>query len=557
MEITTHAVTQENHYRIKLVLPYFLGLSFFILLMQTFINISTTQKNMILFLFGINFFGFLAFYYIKPNQTIIWGYTLGILFWGVSYVLLLPLHILGHVTLTSLFYCLSFFIIYKGLDAIYLLAPGTILVIMGLNTINNLPLLYCVGIYGITGSICLLLTLMNWKLWKTSYFQKMELLEEDRILKQNYWIKSDENTQLVNQLENVLAFGNNIFENSFSDENTFLRYSFQKAITLCPLADYGSVFTISNGQVNFVMTIGHDYSTLKDLPIREELFKLPSEEVMVIKNIEHQFFNTSENQKLIIEFIGAVKPTKETLTFQINLGNQKAIGFCLDIAASSSSIFNHDDIRTMEAFKTIVKFYYINDRFINLQSHFKGDLIRSLTNFLELHDIYTKGHSIDVANYSKMIAELMGFDPQNIEEIYWAGVLHDIGKLLIPNTILNKTKPLNSDEFKLIRTHPDLAANALLENPELFNIARIIRAHHEHYDGNGYPQGLKGDNIPIESRIIAVADSYEAMTANRPYKRKMAQFEAIDELLSCSGTQFDPDIVSHFVALLMEKEHAS
>jgi putative nucleotidyltransferase with HDIG domain len=557
MEITAHAVTQENHQRIKLILPYFLGLSFFFLLMQTFINTSANQKNMMLILFGLNFIGFLSFRYIKPNQMLIWGYTLGILFWGVSYVLWLPSYILGHVTLTSLFYCLSFFIIYKGWDAIYLLAPGIIFVIMGLNSIGDLNLLYYIGIYISTGAICLLLTLMNWKLWKFSYLQKMEILEEDRILKHDYNMKSIENTQLVNQLENVLAFGNNIFENSFSDENTFLRYSFQKAINLCPIADYGSVFTITNGQVDFVMTIGHDYSALNALSIREELFKLPSEEVMVIRHIEHQLFNTSENQKLIKEFIVAVKPTKETLTFQINLGDQKSIGFCLDIATNSSSFFNHDDIRTMEAFKTIVKFYYINDRFINLQSHFKGDLIRSLTNFLELHDIYTKGHSIDVANYSKMIAEQMGFDPQNIEEIYWAGVLHDIGKLLIPNTILNKTEPLNSDEIKLIRTHPDLAANVLLENPELLNTARIIRAHHEHYDGNGYPQGLIADNIPIESRIIAIADSYEAMTANRPYKRKMTHLEAIDELLSCSGTQFDPDIVSHFVALLMIKEHAS
>jgi HD-GYP domain-containing protein (c-di-GMP phosphodiesterase class II) len=293
---------------------------------------------------------------------------------------------------------------------------------------------------------------------------------------------------------------------------------------------------------------------LNQLPLREELFQVDSEKVIIIDSIQQRILSKTENQKLISKYLEAVQLMKQTITFQIKISQRKCIGFCFDLSVNNPLSFSKDSVRAMDALRTILRFYYINNRFLHLQSHFKGDLILSLANFLEMHDEYTQGHSINVADYSKQIAKEMKLSPDVVDEIYWSGVMHDIGKLLIPKEILSKTSRLTDAEFELIRLHPDLAADALSENPELSNISQIIRHHHERFDGKGYPSGLKGVGIPLASRIICVADAYEAMTSNRPYSQKRSSADGILELQQCSGSQFDPEITQTFISILEQSQ---
>lgn len=156
-------------------------------------------------------------------------------------------------------------------------------------------------------------------------------------------------------------------------------------------------------------------------------------------------------------------------------------------------------------------------------------------------------HTERVSQYCEAIARAMGFSEKEVSDLKTAGILHDIGKITIPSEMLNKPSKLTKEEFEVIRRHPETGYQMLRSVDEYVPLAESVLFHHERWDGKGYPCGLKGEDIPLEARIIAVADVYEAMTAKRSYQRTKSKEEAVAELERCSGTQFDPDIVKVFV----------
>lgn len=189
-----------------------------------------------------------------------------------------------------------------------------------------------------------------------------------------------------------------------------------------------------------------------------------------------------------------------------------------------------------------------------LQRHKKmtNDISLSLISVIEIYDNYTKGHSKNVANYALVLANTLDFDENFLEECYYSALLHDLGKTIVPNEIVCKTGKLTTSEYEIIKKH-SFYSYKILENIESFDsIAKNVLYHHEHYDGNGYPEGIKDENIPIIARIIAVADAFDAMTTNRTYRSKLTKEEAIEELKRCSGSQFDPDLVDLFIEAISE-----
>jgi diguanylate cyclase (GGDEF)-like protein/putative nucleotidyltransferase with HDIG domain len=175
-----------------------------------------------------------------------------------------------------------------------------------------------------------------------------------------------------------------------------------------------------------------------------------------------------------------------------------------------------------------------------------------LAETLDLRDAGTARHSGTVGTYAERTARALGLTADRVERIRVAGVLHDIGKLGIADAILQKPAQLNDVEWTEIRRHPELGAR-ILDHANLRDVARWVRGHHERVDGSGYPDGLAGDDIPLESRILAVADAYEAMTADRPYRRAMDAAAARAELERCAGTQFDPEVVAAFAGALASR----
>ena len=180
----------------------------------------------------------------------------------------------------------------------------------------------------------------------------------------------------------------------------------------------------------------------------------------------------------------------------------------------------------------------------------------TLAEALDLRDPRTARHSETVGRYAEGMARELGFSEDRTERIRLAGVLHDIGKIGVADSILFKDGPLNDDEWTEIRNHPEIGAR-LLSGPGLADLRAAVLAHHERLDGDGYPFGLSGEEIPLEARIIAVADAFEAMLADRPYRRGRPAAEALEELDRCSGTQFDPRVVDALKAYLSRSHGAA
>lgn len=172
--------------------------------------------------------------------------------------------------------------------------------------------------------------------------------------------------------------------------------------------------------------------------------------------------------------------------------------------------------------------------------------------FFEAKDDYTKGHSKRVAQYSQMIAEKMGYTQEQCRQIYYIGLMHDCGKIYIPDEILKKPGKLTAQEYEIIKSHTVKGAEMLKEFNSIEHIRDGVLYHHERYDGNGYPEGTAGEAIPLLSRIICVADSFDAMNSRRCYRDQLTKEYIIDELTKNSGKQFDPGVVEIFLDLIKE-----
>lgn len=181
-----------------------------------------------------------------------------------------------------------------------------------------------------------------------------------------------------------------------------------------------------------------------------------------------------------------------------------------------------------------------------------SQMIMALGSAIDAKDVYTNGHSERVAKYSGEIARRMGKSTQEINDIYYIGLLHDIGKIGIPDYIINKAGKLTEEEYELIKNHPNIGAEILSSITEMPGISFGAHWHHERFDGKGYPDGLAGEDIPEVARIICVADAYDTMTSKRVYRDVLPQKVARDEILKGRGTQFDPVIADYMLEMIDE-----
>ncbi len=227
----------------------------------------------------------------------------------------------------------------------------------------------------------------------------------------------------------------------------------------------------------------------------------------------------------------------------------KVIGV-LSLESKKPSEFTPKDLSTLETLSNQVGVALENARLLSENEELFMGTIRAFSKIIDAKSPWTKGHSERVTKYALAIGKEIGLSEEQMKNLEIAGLLHDIGKIGISELILDKPDKLSEEEYSVIKKHPDVGADILLPIKQLKEVIPAIRHHHEHFDGSGYPMGLKGEEIPLLARILAVADAFDAMHSDRPYRRGMSIDEIVQELKRCKGTQFDPKIVDAFLKVL-------
>ena len=233
---------------------------------------------------------------------------------------------------------------------------------------------------------------------------------------------------------------------------------------------------------------------------------------------------------------------------------KKVIGVIEVLNKLDESDFTEQDLEALKAVASTAALAIDNLRINEELLYGYSNAVRALATAIDEKDPYTRGHSQRVKEYALLGARALPLSPWELEAIEYAGVLHDIGKIGIPDATLRKAGPLTSQEWALMRNHPRIGSSIVGSIPRLEEVRELIVHHHEHYDGTGYPRGLKGESIPIGARLLAVADAFDTMTTNRAYRGALSMGSAIEELRRCSGTQFCPVAVEAFISSFMSRQ---
>jgi HD-GYP domain-containing protein (c-di-GMP phosphodiesterase class II) len=245
-----------------------------------------------------------------------------------------------------------------------------------------------------------------------------------------------------------------------------------------------------------------------------------------------------------------MKDLKESVRFVVPLNNNQYGGISLDIMKDSLDSFSKADLENIKHLQQLLISFYERNELLLQNSSLKDDIVYSLIKTLEIYDHYTGGHSEDVAYFSKLIAEHLNLSSKEIYNIYWAGIVHDIGKIGVSPGIINKDGKLTLEEYNEVKNHSKLGHSILSQSNELKDIALLVRHHHEWFNGSGYPDGLKGKDIPFGSQILCVADAVSAMATNRSYQKKKSLEEIKEELLLYKNVQFNKEIVDMMIHLI-------
>ena len=270
---------------------------------------------------------------------------------------------------------------------------------------------------------------------------------------------------------------------------------------------------------------------------------------------------------LVVKALAGLTDKKREINAKIFLIPPAVFNFAYISLAFSNLDLNFETITVIYIFSIIITFlviwaFYVIIKNINATNEaieakeqnktLSVEVMEALAHTIGAKDKYTNGHSVRVAKYSRMIAEKMGLSAEMCENIYYMGLLHDIGKIGVPNEIINKPAKLTDEEYDVIKTHPGIGYGILSEIKSRPDLATGALWHHERYDGKGYPEHKAGEDIPLEARIIAVADTYDAMTSNRSYRKFLPQEKVRSEIENNIGTQFDPEAARCMLMIIDE-----
>jgi len=226
----------------------------------------------------------------------------------------------------------------------------------------------------------------------------------------------------------------------------------------------------------------------------------------------------------------------------------KILGVLEVLNKSDGSVFNEEDMESVVSVANTAAMAIENTRLHQTVLDAYKNTIKTLAAAIDAKDPYTRGHSQRVMEYALLAGAYLSFSSEEMETLEYASILHDIGKISVDSTILNKPGALTKSEWEIILEHPAVGANLLRGITFLEKASELVLCHHERFDGGGYPNGIRGEVIPLGARLIAVADAFDTMTTDRSYRAAMTVDHSVRELYNCSGSQFCPIAVKAFIS---------
>ena len=331
----------------------------------------------------------------------------------------------------------------------------------------------------------------------------------------------------IQYLKNIFSIANNLFDNF----------------------DAASCYIKIDDKPMFIDATYYDEKMLNELDFSRD-FVWALQEPEHITNAE---VHLRQRLKVDYQTYSEVVPEiKESIRFGIYIDEVFSGGISFDIFQKSEKRFSQEDLNGLRAFQRLMNSFYEINYLNNKHQFIKNDLVVSLIKTLELYDQYTGGHSEEVAMFSRAIAQEMNLKDDDVYSIYWAGVVHDIGKVGISNEVINKSEKLTLEEYEVVKKHSVFGSDILEASDELKDIALLVKHHHEWWNGNGYPSGLSGNDIPLGSQILCVSDAVSAMVGERPYSGQKEKSEIIKELEMYSGVHFSPEPAKVMIQLIKD-----
>jgi putative nucleotidyltransferase with HDIG domain len=313
-------------------------------------------------------------------------------------------------------------------------------------------------------------------------------------------------------------------------------------------ADSGSIMLLDPEDMTLRVATSHGMRGEDVLTMRTPLgegvagWVAKSREALILVGDTDPRFKECLKRDRIISAISAPLIYKDSVIGVLNVNRQE-----------STDLFTRENLNMVKSFAGQMAIVIENARLYRELQNTILSTIEALAAAVDAKDSYTAGHSSEVTEYTVAIARKMRLPEEEVQVLRIAATLHDIGKIGIDGQILNKPGRLTEEEFDEMRRHPTIGADILASLDFVRDAVPLILFHHERFGGGGYPSGVAGETIPLGARIIAVADSFDAMTSNRPYRDGMPYAKAIAELNRCIGTQFDPDVVAAFLQVIEDK----
>jgi len=358
--------------------------------------------------------------------------------------------------------------------------------------------------------------------------------------------KQNQNKKLSIQLQKLKDLSTKFRDMVIQREDVF--YKNLHNISVSFVKDVSESYLIYfDGDVGRVVSYvgGKNRATIIDKKITKTELPYSANRVYVVNGSElkHIDFGPSQDR-------GIDSNDSKVLISDIHIGGELKAKLLIE----RQEPFVDEEIDMIKSLSGFFTSFIATHNYVSNQGRFEKDMILTMIRILEYHDTYTKGHSKNVATIASLIAEKLGLNDELIRKTYWAALVHDVGKIVVPSSILNKESKLTIEEFEVIKKHPVYGHDFLSTSPELRDLARYVFHHHERWDGKGYPAGISGEEIPLISRIIMVADSWDAMRSDRPYRKGLSKEKATEEILKHSGAQFDPNIAKVFIKMLTDGE---